>query len=250
MGRLLLASLLLVSIGFSACRKSEEPIEKGKILIFCDDWNVQNWILYRDSFTKYQIKLTMYVSHFHQMDSHRRAMLRTMVDDGHEFAFHTLHHPQWNKGASIDELNAYLHTEIDSGLALVRAASFEPKCFAFPHDWWDQPVYDSLLTRFKHVRKGNFGFSSYGQFGQSRRCSTGDLWCIATDNAYSFEKGQNWNEILNSIDEGQDMAFLFHSLSDGAIDYTTKPDLFFELIRELKSRNLEFVSLSDYAGLR
>src|SRR5688572_4064612 len=88
--------LLIVFLNTWEKEKKERIDRKpGKLVLVCDDWNVENWYSYLDSFEKYDMAMTFYVSHFHTMDSVKKTKLLDLQNRGHEIAYHTLNHVEW-----------------------------------------------------------------------------------------------------------------------------------------------------------
>lgn len=243
----LLFVLLSVSFGWISC-ESQPYQEQGKVLLLCDDYYIDNWYQYKDSFEKYDIPVSFFVSHFHQMDSFHVIKLKRLSAAGHEIAYHTLNHPDLNNHLSL-ELTSYLKTEIDSGFELMRNAGFNPQAFAFPGDHSNKELQDSLRNRFPIVRSGSFGYFEYWDRRRSYELDPekpDSFWCYDIGLNSRFAEDDNMLMMLEDVSEGKNLALLFHSLNDSNTTYTTPAESFFALIRELKRDGAHFVTVSDF----
>jgi len=236
-----------LSLGWISC-ESQPYKEQGKVLLLCDDFLIDNWYQYKDSFEKYDIPVSFFVSHFHQMNASKVAKLHQLVEAGHEIAYHTLNHIQEGEGVQI-ELGTYLKTEIDSGYQLMRLAGFNPQAFAFPGDHSKKAWRDSLRSRFPIVRTGSYGFFEYWERRRSFNLDPekpDSFWCYDIGLNSRFAEDDNMLMMLEDVSSGKNLALLFHSLSDSNTTYTTPAESFFALIREFKRDGAQFVTVSDF----
>lgn len=243
--------LLLLSLVWISC-DSPPHQERGKVLLLCDDYHINNWHQYKDSFIKYDIPVSFFVSHFHQMDAPAIAKLHQLEKSGHEIAYHTLNHIQEGDGIEI-ELGSYLRTEIDSGFQLMRHAGFNPHVFAFPGDHSKEAWRDSLRSRFPIVRAGSFGYFEYWERRRSfslQADKPDSFWCYDIGLNSRFTEDDNMLMMLEDVSEGKNIALLFHSFDDSSTLYTTPAETFFALIREFKRDGAEFMTVSEFYNSR
>jgi|GEM_PF-2313357 len=238
---------LLFSLLWISC-ETQPYQEQGKVVLLCDDFNVTNWYQYKDSFEKYGIPVSFFVSHFHQMDSVQILKLHQLSEAGNEIAYHTLNHPQLNNEEPI-ELEAYLKTEIDSGYQLMRLAGFNPQSFAFPGNQSNRQWQDSLKVRFPYVRAGSFGYFEYWKRRRSFELSADkpdSFWCYDIGSNSNFMADDNMLMLLEDVSLGKNIALLFHSIGDSNTIYTTPVEPFFALIRDLYRDGAHFVTVSQF----
>ncbi|MHB1278855.1 MAG: polysaccharide deacetylase family protein [Bacteroidia bacterium] len=248
-GVFLVCSVILF---LNACEKEKKPSEvkvPGKLVLVCDDWNVDNWYSFLDSFEKYDIVLTFYVSHFHTMSPEQKAKLLDLQSRGHEIAYHTLHHIPWDTAYTQIEMDAYLRVEIDSGVALLRNEGFVINCFAFPGEVYDSAIFQHLRDRFAHVRTSHFGYFEY--WLRRREFSLmpdkdQPFRSYALDNASLFAMDGNGEMILEDLKAGTNVAVLFHSLTYENHQYTTNPADFFGLIKGVHDAGVHFSTVSGF----
>ncbi|HCS21014.1 MAG TPA: hypothetical protein DIW47_10730 [Bacteroidetes bacterium] len=241
-----------VILFLNACEKEKKFPEgkvPGKLVLVCDDWNVDNWYSYLDSFEKYDMALTFYVSHFHTMSPEQKAKLLDLQDRGHEIAYHTLHHIPWNTNYTQKEIDDYLRVEIDSGVALLRNEGLLINCFSFPGEVYDSAIFQHLKDRFAHVRTSHFGYFEYWK--RRREFSLmpdkdQPFRSYALDNASLFASDGNGEMILADLRAGTNVALLFHSLTYEKQPYTTNPADFFGLIKEVHDAGIPFSTVSGF----
>lgn len=235
-----------------SCHKedvSEDIIIPGKLLIVCDDWNVDNWYSYVDSFDKYETHITFYVSHFHEMNSEKKGKLLDLQNRGHEIAYHTLNHPTWDTNWSQEEINEYLRVEIDSGVNLLRSSGLNVTSFAFPGEIYDSTIFQLVSSRFDHVRSGHFGYFEYWLRRREYTLApvkNREFRSYSIDNASLFEVDGTMDMIIEDLVSGKHVALLMHSLTYEQIMYTTDPDKFFHFIRLLKNKGIPFSTVNKF----
>lgn len=243
---------LFMLLILACCHKNEaanESVIPGKMVIVCDDWNVDNWYTYVDSFEKYEIAITFYVSHFHEMSSIKKEKLLDLQSRGHEIAYHTLYHTTWDSNFSQAEIDEYLRVEIDSGLNLLRNFGLKVNSFAFPGERCDSNIFRLVSNRFDHVRSGNFGYFEYWLRRNTYTLTPDknmEFWSYSIDNASIFEVDKNMDMIIEDLLSGKNVALLMHSLSDEQILYTTNPGNFFHFMSLIKNRGIQFSTVNDF----
>ncbi|TNE81340.1 MAG: DUF2334 domain-containing protein [Bacteroidetes bacterium] len=214
---LFIGVLLLLNLNVAHRFHTESTqIKPGTLLLMADDWNVNNWYKYKDSFEKYGLKLTFYVSHIHTMDSMRLAKLRVLQSEGHEIAFHTLNHHDAQKYVQANGLQEYLKVEVDSGLALFRKAGFTTKAFAFPCGSYASAYFPSMRQRFQTLRLNNFPLHQVPYVEDSVKFIQPHNFmfsCFALDDAYGFDQAK-LSSLLEEVQKGETVALLFHSIGE------------------------------------
>lgn len=242
-------SVLLLGSCKNGQKKETSLILPGKVILVCDDWNVDNWYSFLDSFEKYDMRLTFYVSHFHEMNAHKKRKLLELQNCGHEIAYHTLNHSVWDTNATQAEIDNYLKVEIDSGLNLLRSSGFNVNNFAFPGERYSSSIFRLISSRFKHVRAGHFGYFDYGARRREYQLTPNKntpFWSYAIDNASLFDTDRTMDLIVEDLLAGKNVALLFHSLTYEPILYTTNPEKFFRFMNLIKSNGVEFTTVSRF----
>lgn len=240
-----LSALLFLFSCQSSTRQIPEP---GKVLILFDDYNIDNWEIYKDSLKKYGIHATFYVSQFDQMNPQQRQGLAGLKNAGHEIAYHTLHHPELNPNSKLDEV-MYLQTEIDSGIKMMEKAGFKPACFAFPGDVYTTSIRDSVQSRFMSVRKGSFGYFEYWERRREYQLKTNqpeDFMCYDIGLNSRFADDDNMRMMAEDIANGKNVALLLHSFDDSTSIYTTPSEEFFRMIRIFQQSGARYNSVCEF----
>lgn len=244
--------VIFLILFLNACKKEKTlPEDKipGKLILVCDDWNIDNWYSYLDSFEKYDMALTFYVSHFHTMGPDQKAKLMDLQNRGHEIAYHTLHHIPWDTAYTQTEIDEYLRIEIDSGVALLRNEGFFVNCFAFPGEHYDPGIFQAVKSRFAHVRTSHFGYFEYWLRRREYALmpdKNQPFRSYALDNASLFATDGNGEMILDDLKAGTNVALLFHSLTYENLPYTTNPSDFFQLIQGVYGAGIPFSTVSAF----
>lgn len=244
--------ILFSGLLFSSCKdyKVEEPKAPGKILVLCDDYNVDNWYAYLDSFDKYQIKLTLYVSNFHHFTPQQIGKLRAFQNRFDDIGFHTLNHPTYAIN-TVDTayINQYLLEEIDLGIERMRTEGFYPTAFAFPGDVHNQQIFDSLKTRFRYVRQGSIGFFDFWKRHKDYNLTPklkDHFYTYFLENASLFKMDETVDMIKEDLRNGKNISFCIHSLTEDNFPFTTSPTQFFALIRSLQETQARYVTVSEF----
>lgn len=239
----------MILMGCHKDKDSKNVVNPGKLIVVCDDWNVDNWYTYVDSFDKYKMRITFYVSHFHEMNSMKKGKLLDLQNRGHEIAYHTLNHPTWDSTNSQKEIDEYLRVEIDSGLNLLRNSGLNVSSFAFPGEIYDSAIFHLVSTRFDHVRSGHFGYFEYWLRRREYTLTPDEnmeFWSYSIDNASLFEVDGTMDMIIEDLLSGKHVALLMHSLTYEQIMYTTNPEKFFHFIRVLNNKGIQFNTVNKF----
>ncbi len=117
-----------------------------------DDWWVDDWAAQRDLFARYGARVTFFVALYPTYTDAQKAELASLEQGGHDIEFHGAEH--LDGPAYVDQygLPAYLSTEIDPGLAAMRADGYDPIVFAYPAGKRTPATDAALLPRFAALR--------------------------------------------------------------------------------------------------
>ncbi|MDX5320579.1 MAG: polysaccharide deacetylase family protein [Bacteroidota bacterium] len=242
-------SLLSLLLLLFACHENT-PRVGGKVLILFDDWNTANWIQFEDSFQKYGIKATFFVSHYNSFDSSAKAQLSSLQATGHEIGFHGDQH-RFIKGYENQSefMTTFLKHEIDEGVLGMRKAGFNPQSYAFPGDYSTPSYRDSLLQRFAVVRKGSYGFFEYWERSRNYRLLAHEpdsFMCYDISQSSNFQEDQNMLMMIEDVAMGKNIALLLHSFDDSSSVYSSSSVDFFNMIRRMHHYGARFETVSDF----
>jgi peptidoglycan/xylan/chitin deacetylase (PgdA/CDA1 family) len=185
------------------------------------------------------------------MNATKRNKLKTLRDDGHEIAYHTLNHPWVDSTYSEKDIRHYVELELDSGMALMAADGFTLRSFAFPGGFSIPPLVDSAKARFATVRTYNFGFHEYWKQSQQYQLRADDpsrtLIPYGIDKASGFLNLAQWDLIMKDIYAGKSVSLLFHAIDDRN-PYSTHPPWFMQIIREIHSQKIPCKTVGEFFG--
>ena len=119
-----------------------------------DDLFLDGWYSMRDTFLKYNVKSTFFISYFDSISTEEITKLKTLENDGHEIACHTLNHRGVGKDFNYDptKINTYLSEEIIPALNAMKDAGFNPVSFAYPYGERDEAYDNAVRAYFPYLR--------------------------------------------------------------------------------------------------
>ena len=125
---------------------------KPGIALTFDDNYIDDWYRNINFFDSFQVKVTFYVSHYHKLNKEQKEKLRTLMNHGHEIAYHSLHHPDFVKYLQHDCMGKLEEEEIVKGLKMMNQDGFYPTNFAYPYGSHNEVLDNCLQRRFNSVR--------------------------------------------------------------------------------------------------
>jgi peptidoglycan/xylan/chitin deacetylase (PgdA/CDA1 family) len=103
----------------------------------------------RETYLKYNVKATFFVSHFHTLTTAEVNKLKTLNSDGNEIGCHTYNH----EGIGVDyhydsnRIDEYISKQITPALNNMKNAGFSPVSLAYPYGERDN-VYDNAVRAY------------------------------------------------------------------------------------------------------
>ena len=121
-----------------------------------DDHDIAGWHPLIPLFARYGARVTFNISEFHQLTDEELVMLKDLQDAGHAIEYHSTNH--LNAADLTSELggDGYLAQDIEPDLALMRAAGYDPKAFAYPFGARSKGSDQALLGEFAILRASSF----------------------------------------------------------------------------------------------
>ena len=117
-----------------------------------DDWWIDDWAAQHDLFARYGARVTFFVALYPIYTEAQKAELAQLAQDGHDIEFHGAEHLDGPAFVDQNGLDAYLSTEIDPGIAAMRADGYDPLVFAYPAGKRTAAMDAALLPRFAALR--------------------------------------------------------------------------------------------------
>jgi peptidoglycan/xylan/chitin deacetylase (PgdA/CDA1 family) len=121
-----------------------------------DDHDIVGWHPLIPLFARYGARVTFNISSFHTLSEDELVMLKDLQDAGHAIEYHSTNHE--DAAALIADLGpeGYDETDIEPDLALMRAAGYDPKAFAYPFGSRSKASDELLLGIFPVLRASSF----------------------------------------------------------------------------------------------
>ena len=115
---------------------------------------MQGWYSMRDTFLKYGVKATFFVTYFNTLTAEEINQLKTLESDGHEIGSHTFSHKGVGKHYHYDhdKINDYIAEQIVPSLNGLRDAGFNPVSFAYPYGQRDEAYDNAVRAYFPYLR--------------------------------------------------------------------------------------------------
>jgi len=195
------------------------------------------------------VKLTLYISNFHQLMQAELMKLKSLQAWGHDIQYHTLNHPNLKEVSKAGKLDQYFKVEIDSGLQLMRDAGYNPVHFAFPFNETIDSLESEFFLRFKTLRVWGDDSSNFS---------------AATENLYIWQKSQKYirnlsidrsskvssNQLREAIRFAKDkrlgLPVLFHGIDENPNNsYACSLDTLLNLVRITKEEGIPFKTVRE-----
>jgi peptidoglycan/xylan/chitin deacetylase (PgdA/CDA1 family) len=150
-----LFALLVISCDQSHYKYSRQPAA-GLFLSF-DDYCIDEWFALRELFSKYDGRVTFYVTKFDTLTDSQVEKLRLLQQDGHEIGFHGAHHVLSEHYIKAHSFREYFENEIHAGIKTMNARGFFPTSFAYPYSakYWGT---DTELLKYFHTIRSSVPF--------------------------------------------------------------------------------------------
>jgi peptidoglycan/xylan/chitin deacetylase (PgdA/CDA1 family) len=149
--------LLLVTLLFNCCKKLDTKgrvTEPGICLTFDDDY-IEEWVTILPMLDSFNVKVTFYLSYYNRYTPERKRLLKMLQRHGHEIAFHSTNHYNFNNLLKNTTMDKLVKSEIFAGLNRMHADGFYPTTFAYPYGQHNPALDAELLKYFKSIRARN-----------------------------------------------------------------------------------------------
>ena len=119
-----------------------------------DDLYIDGWYSMRDTFLKYGVKATFFVTYFDTMSAEELNKLKTLESDGHEIGSHSFSHKGVGQDYNYnpDNIDTYIAQQIVPSLNSMRDAGFNPVSFAYPYGETTKAYNDAVRAYFPYLR--------------------------------------------------------------------------------------------------
>ena len=125
---------------------------KPGIALTFDDNYIDDWYRNINFFDSFHVKVTFYISYYHKLNRDQKNKLMTLMNHGHEIAYHSVHHPDFVKYLQQNTMGKLEEEEINKGLKMMNKDGFFPTDFAYPYGSHNEVLDNCLQRRFKSVR--------------------------------------------------------------------------------------------------
>ncbi|GAC1416515.1 MAG: hypothetical protein NVS1B13_00420 [Flavisolibacter sp.] len=216
--------------------------QPGIALTF-DDSYIDEWYKYSPLFKAYGVKATFYISNYNLLNQEQKAKLHFLQSNGHEIAYHSLHHPDFVKYLIKNRLGKLEEEEILKGLLLMNKDGFYPKCFALPYGSHNQQIDNMLLRNFKSIRflNGTKNYSKSFTVNNSNK----ELYALGID--LSSDKSDALIENLISLTKTNNncLVLVGHHIENQKTRMQVPYGRLVSILTKAKELNLKFYTVSE-----
>jgi len=124
-----------------------------------DDTFVESWVALRPMLQQYQARVTFFVSRYHTLDDDGRAGLKLLQADGHDIEAHSVNHVRAPDYVENYGMDAYLRTELDPSIEIMRNDGFEIQAFAYPFGARTSELDRAIGKRVSVIRSVSFAYT-------------------------------------------------------------------------------------------
>ena len=137
-----------------------DGMPRGGLALAFDDDDVEGWFLLRDTFKAHGVRLTFFVTRWHELTTIPGAdgvpseldMLAILATDGHDLQPHSVNHLNAPNYVQAHGLAAYLADEVLPSIQVMADAGFHPTTFAFPFGATTEEINAAVLQQIDKVR--------------------------------------------------------------------------------------------------
>lgn len=224
--------------------------QAGLALTF-DDYNVPGWYGMKETFAKYQVKPTFFVSEFHRLSPQNIQKLKELEAMGAEIGSHTYNHKGIGRDYHYDTnlIDTYLNEQIIPALNIMRSAGFNPKSLAYPfgehHSDFDKairPYFPYLRTTASNSSRRLYELNEiYHKKGKHYNILAGD----GIDNGYQNDLDEI-KEALIKARKNQEVITLYgHEINNKGEAYAISPEKLEAIIQTAQQLSLKFYTFSE-----
>ena len=147
--------LLLIASAFISCKDTltypEEEKKAGYVITF-DDTYITEWNAIRPLLTKYNVKVTFFISHYYTISDKNKKLIDSLKLDGHEIACHSVNHKDAVKYLQNHTIDDYLNVDINPAVNLMVGDGNIPHSFSYPYGMNNAVTDSALLEKFDVLR--------------------------------------------------------------------------------------------------
>jgi peptidoglycan/xylan/chitin deacetylase (PgdA/CDA1 family)/predicted secreted Zn-dependent protease len=221
-----------------------------------DDYDVNGWYSMRNTYLKYNVKATFFVSHFHTLSAAEINKLKTLESDGNEIGCHTYDHEGIGRDYQYDsnKINAYISKQITPALNNMRNAGFSPVSLAYPFGERNKEYDNAVRAYFPNLRTTASDNSRklfqldeiFHKKGKHYTILAGD----GIDNSYDNEIPEIREAFVKARENGEIITFYCHQvLNDANNHYAISPQKLKEVIETAHEVGLKFYTFKKAYAL-
>ncbi len=225
--------------------------QAGFALTF-DDHDIDGWYSMRDTYLKYNVKATFFVSHFHTLSTAEINKLKTLDSDGNEIGCHTFDHEGIGKDYNYDSnrINEYISKQITPALNNMKNAGFNPVSLAYPFGERNKEYDNAVRAYFPNLRttasdnnRRLFQLDEiFHKKGKHYTILAGD----GIDNSYNNEIPEIREAFIKARENGEIITLYAHQVVDNANNhYAISPQKLKNVIETAYDIGLKFYTFKE-----
>ena len=216
---------------------------KPGVALTFDDNYIDDWYRNLDFFDSFHVKVTFYVSYYHKLSKDQKTKLMTLMNHGHEIAFHSVHHPDFVKYLQHNSMGKLEEEEITKGLVMMNKDGFYPTTFAYPYGSHNEVLDNCLQRRFKSVRYLN-GTKDYAR-SFAKNTGNSELYGMGIDE----NSGKTTEELIGFMRltklNNDCIVFVGHHINRKEFKMGVSMDRLRSLVMAARQLNLRFYTVSE-----
>ena len=225
---------------------------KAGFALTFDDYDVDGWYSMRDTYLKYNVKATFFVSHFHTISAAEITKLKTLESDGNEIGCHTFDHEGIGRDYNYDSnrIDEYLSKQITPALNNMKNAGFNPVSLAYPYGERNNAYDNAVRAYFPNLRttasdNSRKLFQLEEIFHKKGKHYT-ILAADGIDNSYDNEIPEIRDAFIKARENGEIVTFYAHQvLTDANNPYAISPQKLKKLIIIAQEVGLKFYTFKE-----
>jgi peptidoglycan/xylan/chitin deacetylase (PgdA/CDA1 family) len=217
-----------------------------------DDYDVDGWYSMRDTYLKYGVKATFFVSHFHTLSAAEIDKLKTLDRDGHEIGCHTYNHEGIGRDYHYDSdrIDEYISKQITPALNNMRDAGFTPVSLAYPYGERNKEYDNAVRAYFPNLRTtasdNNRELYQLDEIFHKKGKHYTILAADGIDNSYNHEIAEIRKAFIKARENGEIITFYAHQIVDDANNhYAISPQKLKEVIKSAYDVGLKFYRFNE-----
>ena len=227
------------------------PNHKAGFALTFDDYGIESWYAMRDTFLKYKVKATFFVSNFHTLSEVDINKLKTLESDGHEIGCHTFDHEGVGRDYHYDNsrINEYLSKQIIPAFNNMKDAGFNPVSFAYPYGERNEAYDNAVKAYFPYLRTTasdhNRRLSQLEEIFHKKGKHYSILAGDGMDNHYHHKLDEIREAFIKARENGEIITLYSHRIEDDNSSYAISPQKFKNIIKIAQEVGLEFYRFKD-----